>query len=188
VGGQDGAKGAASGRQLTPPHYVFTPDLPRDIVTEDVGAIGFQPFVDILAWNTFISLNGPAPNPINQRGVPDRENVIGGFVTGGEGGKKSMPVGPTVWEPYKDTADTYLNPPVKPTSFDTPESIPKPCQTAAGANPVAARRTLVQMTKVSDVLEDFRQAFTMFPPDRSEPTEGLVRGKGKPRVLRLCRE
>jgi hypothetical protein len=108
-----------------------------------------------------LELAGSKPN--QSEGVPDRENVVGGFVTSGEGGKKSMPVGPTVWETYKDTADIYLNPPVKPTSFDTPESIPQPCQTPAAANPVAARRTLVQTTKVSDVLQDFRQAFTMFP-------------------------
>jgi hypothetical protein len=88
--------------------------------------------------------------------MPEREHVIGGFVTQRRGREESMPVGPTVWVTYKDTADIYLNPPVKPTSFDTPESILKPCQTAAGANPVAARRTLVQTTKVSDVLQNFR--------------------------------
>ena len=41
-------------------------------------------------------------------GEPDQQNIIGGSVTkGGEGGKvTSMPSGPTVWETYKDTADT----------------------------------------------------------------------------------
>jgi hypothetical protein len=36
------AQEVPSGRQLTPPYYVFQPDLPHDIVTQDVGAIGFQ--------------------------------------------------------------------------------------------------------------------------------------------------
>ncbi|MGZ4981348.1 MAG: hypothetical protein ACXWE4_08700 [Methylobacter sp.] len=38
-----------AGRQYTPPGYVFTADIPHDMVTHDVGAIGFQPFVNILA-------------------------------------------------------------------------------------------------------------------------------------------
>src|SRR5262245_9431271 len=66
------------GRRMLPPCYVFSPDIPADIVTQDVGAIGFQPFVDILAWDTFIALNWPAPIPIVERGVPDRQNLIGG--------------------------------------------------------------------------------------------------------------
>src|SRR2546423_15375928 len=65
------AGGAPSGRQYTPPFYVFSPDVPHDIVTHDVGAIGFQPFVDILAWDSFIALNWPVPDQITQRGVPD---------------------------------------------------------------------------------------------------------------------
>lgn len=44
------AQDVAKGRQCTPPFYVFSPDIPHDIVTHDVGAIGFQPFADILAW------------------------------------------------------------------------------------------------------------------------------------------
>jgi hypothetical protein len=160
------AGGAApTGRQYTPPYFVFSPDIPRDIVTHDLGAIGNQPFVDNLAWYTFIGLNWPAPQTLTQRGVPDRQNVIGGVKGGGggEGGDPPMPVGPTVWETYKDTDDIYLNPPVRPKSFDAPESIPQPCLLKARANPAAARRTLVQTAKVSDVLKDFKQAFTMQP-------------------------
>lgn len=154
---------APNGRQYTPPFYVFSPDFPRDIVTHDVGAIGFQPFVDILGWDTFIALNWPVPDPPSQRGVPDRQNVIGGFVTQGEGGTKTMPTGPTVWETYKDTDDIYLNPPVRPTSFGTPERIPPACIVPARANPIAARRTLAMTAKVSEVLSNFKEAFTMFP-------------------------
>ena len=154
---------APTGRQFRPPYYVFSPDVPPDIVTQDVGAIGFQPFVDNLAWDSFIALNWPVPDPITQRGVPDRQNVIGGFLSSGEGGKKSLPIGPTVWETYKDTDDIFLNPPVKPSSFDTPESIPPPCIGPASGNSAAARRTLTQIAKVSDVLKEFQEAFTGFP-------------------------
>lgn len=162
-----GAADMPKGRQLTPPYYVFQPDLPHDIVTEDVGAIGFQPFVDNLAWQDFIALNWPAPQPAPnvamQRGVPDRQNVIGGFKSGGEGGGTTMPNGPTVWETYKDTADIFLNPPVKPAPFDAPEIIPPQCQILALADPRAARRTLSMTAKVSDVLSDFLEAFTLAP-------------------------
>jgi hypothetical protein len=159
------AAGTTAGRQYTPPGYVFSADIPHDMVSHDVGAIGFQPFVDILAWDTFIALNWPVPEQIVQRGVPDRQNIIGGFVTsGGEGGKpKVSPTGPTVWETYKDTADIFLNPPVKPAPFNAGESIPPSCKPLAIASPQAARRTLWQNAKVSDVLRDFEQAFTMAP-------------------------
>ncbi|HYY41360.1 MAG TPA: hypothetical protein VE775_01435, partial [Pyrinomonadaceae bacterium] len=157
--------GAATGRQYTPPFYVFSPNVPNDIVTHDVGAIGFQPFVDILAWDSFVALNWPVPAQLKQRGVPDEQNVIGGFKTsGGEGGSgTTMPTGPTVWETYKDTADIFLNPPVHPTSFDAPEIIPPACLRLAAENRGAARRTMTQTAKVSDVLQDFKQAFTMYP-------------------------
>jgi hypothetical protein len=147
------------GRQYTPPFYVFSPDVPADIVTHDVGAIGFQPFVDILAWDTFIALNWPAPQPIVQRGVPDRQNVVGGFVSGGgEGGRpSSMPVGPVVWETYKDTHDIFLDPPTKPAPFDTPERIPAACAALAGPNPREAR-VLVMTSKVTDVVRSVTQS------------------------------
>lgn len=154
------AQTAPKGRQYTPPNYVFSSNIPNDIVTHDVGAIGFQPFVDILAWDTFIALNWPAPNPIVQRGVPDPQNIIGGFVTGGgEGGKPTtMPAGPTVWETFKDTNDIYLNPPVKPTSFDTPESVPPACKQLAASDPIAARRTLMLTSKFGSVINSNTQA------------------------------
>jgi hypothetical protein len=77
------AQDAAKGRQYTPPFYVFSPDIAHDMITHDVGAIGLQPFADILAWDSFIALNWPVPSPIVQRGVPDRQNIIGGFLTSG---------------------------------------------------------------------------------------------------------
>ena len=149
---------APNGRQYTPPYYVFSPDLPHDIVTQNVGAIGFQPFVDNLAWDAFIALNWPVPSPIGQRGVPDRQNVIGGFSYGSEGGRTTLPTGPTVWETYKDSNDIYLNPPVPPTPFDTPEVIPPQCQVLAASNPIAARRTLVRTAKISEVLQGIEQS------------------------------
>jgi hypothetical protein len=147
-----------TGRQFTPPYYVFSPDIPPDIVVQDVGAIGFQPFVDNLAWDAFIALNWPVPSPIVQRGVPDRQNVVGGFTYGGEGGRTTMPRGPTVWETYKDSNDIYLNPPVTPTSFDAPEIIPPQCRILAAQNPAAALRTLTRTAKISEVLEGIEQA------------------------------
>lgn len=157
--------GAPAGRQYTPPFYNFSPDIPKDIVTHDLGAIGTQPFVDILAWDTFIALNWPAPSSITQRGVPDRQNVVGGFKQGGGegGGGSTMPTGPTVWETFKDTDDIYLNPPVRPSSFDAPEIVPPQCQQLAKTNKTAARRTMTQTAKVSDVLRNFKQAFTLQP-------------------------
>ena len=157
---QYAAQDAAKGRQYTPPFYVFSPDIPHDMITHDVGAIGFQPFADILAWDTFIALNWPVPSPIVQRGVPDRQNIIGGFLTsGGEGTQpKSMPVGPTVWETFKDSGDIYLNPPVKPTSFDAPESIPPACKPLAAANPAAAHRTLTLTAKFGDVISGQKES------------------------------
>lgn len=154
------AQTAADGRQYTPPDYVFSPDVPHDMVTHDVGAIGFQPFVDILAWDTFIALNWPAPVPIVERGVPDRQNIVGGFLMGpGEGGKpSSLPTGPVVWETFKDTNDIFLNPPVQPTPFDAPETVPPQCMTLVGDNPAAARRTLVMTSKFGEVLTGDKQA------------------------------
>lgn len=148
------------GRQYTPPNYVFSPDVPKDLVTHDVGAIGFQPFVDILAWDTFIAMNWPVPDVIVERGVPDPQNIIGGFVTGGgEGSKpKISPSGPTVWETYKDTNDIYLPSGTKPTSFDTPESIPVPCQQLAAANPQARKRTLILTSKFGELVSSDEQA------------------------------
>jgi hypothetical protein len=145
----------ASGRQYTPPYYVFSPDLPHDMITHDVGAIGFQPFVDILAWDAFIAVNWPAPATITERGVPDRQNVIGGFKTsGGEGGHGSvMPTGPVVWETFKSTEDIYLDPPVAPPPFDAPPIVPAACQQLASQNPKAAQR----------ILTSTLQAFTNYP-------------------------
>lgn len=155
-----GVQGAANGRQYTPPLYVFSPSIPHDMVTHDVGAIGLQPFADILAWQTFIALNWPAPNPIVQRGVPDQQNIVGGFVTkGGEGGSGSqMPSGPTVWETYKDTADIYLNPPVRPSPFDAPEKIPAVCSAQATAHPEAANHVLTMTSKFDPLFQGNKQA------------------------------
>ena len=155
--------GIKANRNLIPPGYVFNASVPHDLV--GAGDDGLQLLVDNLAWNTFIALNWPVPQPITQRGVPDRQNVIGGAVTfNAFGGKPTIsPTGPTVWETYKDTADIFLKSAKKPSSFDTPETIPAACQSLALANPQAARRTLWQTTKASDVLNGFQQAFTMEP-------------------------
>lgn len=151
---------APGGRQLSPPWYNFSPAIEPDVVTQDLGAIGEQPFVDIHAWNLFAAVNWPAGGP--SRGVPNRANVIGGVPKSPEGGGE-QPNGPTVWETYKDTDDIYLNPPVRPTPFDAPESIPPACLLQAKADPLAARRTLTMKAKASDVLREFRQAGSLQP-------------------------
>ena len=69
-----------------------------------------------------------------------------------------MPNGPTVWETFKDTNDIFLNPPVKPTSFDTPESVPPACKTLAAQYPGAARRTLILTSKFGELVSGSRQA------------------------------
>jgi hypothetical protein len=153
------AQDPQQGRQYTPPSYVFSPAIPKDLVTHDVGAIGLQSFVDNLAWDTFIALNWPVPSPIIERGVPDQQNVIGGFVTqGGEGGPHTSPTGPTVWETFKDTNDIYLSSGTRPTSFDTPESIPAACQQLAAAKPNAAKRTLILTSKFGELVRSDKQA------------------------------
>jgi hypothetical protein len=90
--------------------------------------------------------------------VPDRQNVIGGFKQGGEGGGSSMPVGPVVWETYKDTHDIYLDPPTAPTSFDTPPAIPPACTTQAAAMNQATVRVLTMTSKFDDVVRSVEQA------------------------------
>lgn len=145
-------------RQFTPPYYVFSPDIPHDAVTEALGVVDLQVFVDNMAWDAFVALNWPVPNPIVQRGVPDRENVVGGFRYTSEGGTTTMPTGPTVWETYKDSEDIYLDPPLPPSTFDTPETVPPECRALAAENPAAARRTLTRTAKISDVLQGIEQA------------------------------
>ncbi|HEU4888543.1 MAG TPA: hypothetical protein VFV49_11690 [Thermoanaerobaculia bacterium] len=149
-------------RQFTPPEYVFNPDLPRDLVG-DFGSAGFQVYVDTMAWNAFIALNWPVPKKITERGVPDRLNVIGGWKLAGEGSSQAMPTGPTVWETFKDTGDIYRPNAEKPSSFDTPESIPGPCTPLMAGIEPHHRRTLDMSAKVSDVLREVRQAMTLEP-------------------------
>src|SRR5262249_61473806 len=104
-----------------------------------------------------------------QGAFPDAKIVMGGWKWGGEGNRKPpLPTGPTVWETFKDTSDIFLDPPVKPSSFDSPEIIPPQCKTLALADPVAARRTLTMTAKASDLPHDFQQASTL--PPLTDPT------------------
>jgi hypothetical protein len=152
------AAAAANGRQFDPPYYVFSPDIPHDIVTYAVPVVGIQPFADTFAWQAFIALNWPVPNPIVQFGVPDRENAIGGFQYNSEGGTKTMPNGPVVWETFKHSEDIYLDPPTAPSPFDAAERIPTRCLDFARQNPAAARRVLTRTAKISEVLKGVEQA------------------------------
>ncbi len=153
---------APTGRQFTPPWFIANSDVQPDFVFQQTGAIGFDPFVNDFGWSTFIALNWPASSRFN--GVPDRQNIIGGTPgKGGEGGGKSKPAGPVVWETFKDTADIYLNPPTVPTPFNSSESIPPACQQIALGNVEASQRTLTMISKTSDVLRDTKQAFTHAP-------------------------
>ena len=132
------------------------------MVTHDVGAIGFQPFVDNFAWETFIAINWPISDDLKQRGVPDRMKIVGGAAAHQtEGGPQpAKPAGPVVWETFKDSEDTYLTNAKPPSGFDEPEIIPQACQALALQHPEAAKRTLTQSAKVSDVLASDVQAFT----------------------------
>ncbi|HYH08553.1 MAG TPA: hypothetical protein VEK11_15970 [Thermoanaerobaculia bacterium] len=154
----------AVGRQYTPPWYIPSPEVPPDVVMQQSGAIGFDPFVNDFAWNTFVALSWPASGRFN--GVPDRQNVIGGVAPGtgeGTGKRPGKPNGPTVWETFKDTSDIYLNPPTAPTPFNEAELIPPACKDLAAKNPGAGERTMLMTSKTSDVLRDTRQAFTHAP-------------------------
>jgi hypothetical protein len=155
---QNPPQGAITGsRSLTPPGYVFSPDVPHDAPTFARGAAGTQPFVDILAWNAFIALNWPAPNPIKQRGIPDRTNIIGGYFKTGDRGDRKMPNGPVVWETYKDTDDIFLKDGVKPTGFDAAETVPSACAQLAANDPAAARRTMFRLSKFTDAVPKDKQ-------------------------------
>jgi len=162
ISGSNVAAQDPTGRQLTPPNYVFEPNVPHDLVTKNLGAIGTQPFVNNLAWESFIALNWPIPDQVIERGVPDQQKIIGGapaHIT--EGGKvPAKPAGPVVWETYKDSADLFLADESKPTPFDAAESIPDACKGLALKHPQAAARTLVNSAKISDVLQSDLQAFT----------------------------
>ena len=152
-----------SGRQFSPPHYLANPDVPPDVAFGSLG-IGIDPYVNDFAWTTFVALNWPASDI--EKGVPNRQNLIGGSPRGAHGfyhQNEALPPGPTVWETFKDAKDIYLNPPVKPTPFNAPESIPEACRELALQNPSAARRTMTMITKASETLSDVRQAFTMSP-------------------------
>jgi hypothetical protein len=151
-------EGQPPSRPLTPPRYVFSPDLPHDVVTNSLGATEIQPFADIMGWDAFIAVNWPAPNPIVERGVPDRQNVIGGLYAKSEGGTKSLPPGPTVWETFKNSNDIYLNPPTPPTPFDWPEAIPPQCLAQAQEHPDAAHHIMVRTAKISTILNGIEQA------------------------------
>ena len=147
-----------NGRQFDPPYYVFSPDIPHDIVTYAVPVVGIQGFADSFAWQAFIALNWPVPNPIVQFGVPDRENVIGGFRYTNEGGTTTMPNRPVVWETYKHSDDIYLDPPTAPSPFDAAERIPTRCLDFARQNPAASHRVLTRTAKISEVLKGVEQA------------------------------
>lgn len=139
--------------QLTPPSYVFNSNIPSDIVTIGLGANALQPFVDNLAWNTFLAISWPAPQPIAERGVPDRQNVTGGLKYGAELRKVVMPTGPVVWETFKDTNDIFLPSAAKPAPFDAPPIVPAACTALAKTDPSAALH----------ILRDTKQAFTGKP-------------------------
>src|SRR5258708_5646350 len=104
--------------------YIFSPDLPHDVVALHAGAAGLQPSMDTMSWETLIALAWPASS--TQNGVPDRNNHIGGIPPDPEGGT-GKPAGPTVFETFKASADIFLNPPLKPSGFNQPPRIPRPC-------------------------------------------------------------
>jgi len=110
--------------QAAPPPFVPSPDLQHDVIAHDIGAIGLQVFFDEMSWTSFNALNWPAA--AGARGIPDRDNLVGGRPPSAEGGG-GMPNGPTVWETYKNTNDVFLNPPVAPPPWSTPDRVPSFC-------------------------------------------------------------
>src|SRR3954454_19114893 len=73
-----------SGRQFSPPHYLANPDVPPDVAFGSMG-IGIDPYVNDFAWTTFVALNWPASSLATEKGVPNRQNLIGGSPRGAHG-------------------------------------------------------------------------------------------------------
>jgi len=146
-------------RFYSPPNYVFSPDIQHDMLGVG-GAIGLQPLIDEFAWNTFIALNWPVPTPLVVHGIPDRFNAIGGFLysTGDFAKPTELPMGPMVWQTFKDTHAIYLDPPTRPTAYDVSDPIPPSCLSGAQASP--GTPVLVMTSKFSDVIGSDRQADT----------------------------
>lgn len=145
----------------TPPDYVFSPDIPHDIIRHN--EIAMQDLVDVLAWQSFIAINWPLPDAdkLTQRGVPDRQKIIGGRMASPfAGGDRGYPPGPVVWESYKDSMDLFVPKNGEPSPFDTNESIPSVCQDLAEKHPEAAARTLTEPAKIVDVPHLNKQAMS----------------------------
>ena len=147
--GSGPAEGASSEQagsmagQAAPPPFQLSPDLQHDVIAPHAGAAGLQPSVNELAWTSFIALNWPA-SP-EQRGVPDRDNVIGGQQPDPEGGS-GQPASPTVWETFKETSEIFLDPPTKPAAWNTPQPVPPQCpavEVPSNVKGVASPKTIV---------------------------------------------
>lgn len=143
---------------ILPLTYQLSPDLQHDVIALHAGAADIQPSMDYLSWTTFIALNWPAS--ATENGVPDRGNVIGGVPGDPEGGK-GLPAGPTVWETFKESTDIFMNPPVKPSPFNSPQRIPSQCLPIARGQ--ARKKVILMDSKFSDFLADTTEAFTDSP-------------------------
>lgn len=159
VGSQRAGITQSSDPPIPPLTFQLSPDMQHDVIALHAGASDIQPSMDYLSWTTFVALNWPASATAN--GVPDRNNVIGGVPGDPEGGGKGLPNGPTVWETFKESSDIFLNPPVKPSTFNAPQRIPPQCL------PIIKRGTkakiLLMDSKFSDFLSDTTEAFTNSP-------------------------
>src|SRR5258708_24974505 len=134
--------------------YIFSPDLPHDVVALHAGAAGLQPSMDTMSWETLIALAWPASS--TQNGVPDRNNQIGGIPPDPEGGS-GKPAGPTVFETFKASEDIFLNPPVKPSGFNQPQRIPGPCL-LQGASVAAHSKIMVRPTSIGATMHEVFEA------------------------------
>lgn len=139
--------------------YIFSPDLPHDVVALHAGAAGLQPSMDTMSWETLIALAWPASS--TQNGVPDRNNQIGGIPPDPEGGS-GKPAGPTVFESFKASEDIFLNPPLKPSGFNQPQRIPGPCL-LQGASLAAHSKIMVRPTSIGATMNEVFEAFTNSP-------------------------
>src|SRR5258708_1991297 len=128
--------------------YIFSPDLPHDVVALHAGAAGLQPSMDTMSWETLIAVAWPASS--TQNGLPDRNNQIGG-----------IPPHPQA-RTLKASEDIFLNPPVKPSGFNQPQRIPGPCL-LQGASLAAHSKIMVRPTSIGATMNEVFEAFTNSP-------------------------
>jgi len=150
--GQGAEEARAAADTAAPPPFQLSPDLQHDVIAPHAGAADFQPSINEMAWTTFVALNWPASAV--ERGVPNRNNVIGGQIPDPEGGG-GLPAGPTVWETFKESSEVFLDPPVEPAAWNTPQTVPSQCPDVvapSNVDGVPASKVLVTNQLYEDIV------------------------------------